>query len=178
MRGGQQFQLRDAAVLDQQPAAPCLEQLHPCRDLDALVHSLRGQVQPCAPVHQLAAALRICDCQADALHRRALLFPLIEAQIPFDLQSGVEHALAGKHFALADFLRGPVGDDGDAVALGQKAKRQGKAGLSSADDCDVTHGNDLRIDAGGQSGAQLSKCVNYSARRGIAGTACSGPMAE
>ena len=80
-------------------------------------------------------------------------------------EGGVEHALARHHLAVASLLGGAVGDDGDVVA------RFGRGRCRPGGRPDRRRrSRNLRIVS--------SPSVSSRSSLGIAGTACSGPIAE
>lgn len=136
----QRFEFGDARVLEQQAAAARLDLLQPRRHLDALVHRLGRAVQPGAPFDGFRAGLLgVRHGKADALDGRAVGLPIVDAELAFDLQCRIEHALAGHDLAAADVVRCPVADDGHLVAFVQQPKGQRQAGLATAHNRDSTH---------------------------------------
>ena len=87
-----------------------------------------------------------------------------------------KHALAGHDTATTNIVRAAVGENGYVVALGQEAECNGHASLASAHNSNFTHDFFLLREL--RTPPQRRPDFSYSANLGMAGTPCSGPMAE
>ena len=132
------FQIGNAGFVDREFAATLLKLLHPARILDPLVDRLSRLVERVDPRDRLAA-VRPRNGDAEAVRVRALLLPVVEAEIALGLQRVVEHELARHHLAGGEVFCRPVGDEANPIAVLQKAEAQLQAGLAGADDGNVAH---------------------------------------
>src|SRR5690242_4640915 len=105
-----------ARILDHQITAALSKFFHPTGKLQTLVYRLSVAVELCLPEQSLGF-VRPGNSEGDALGDRTLLFPEVDAQVPFILQRIVKHELAGSDPAAQYLLRGPIGNNRDFVVL-------------------------------------------------------------
>ncbi|GAA3218950.1 hypothetical protein GCM10020256_23380 [Streptomyces thermocoprophilus] len=108
--------------MDDELAAALREGLHPAGHLHPLVDGLGVAVEPPDPVDgtgggALGPRAGRGDGDAESFDLRGLGLPEVQLEIALVLQRRVEHALRGHDPAGADLVRGPVGHQGDLVAV-------------------------------------------------------------
>ena len=99
-----------------QPSAPTLEFLHPSRNLQPLIDGLGIVIEAGSPVNRLTPDA-IGKREPHAFNLGTFFLPVIQVEFAFNLQCGIEHALARHDSAFADFIGRTVGAQGDFVIV-------------------------------------------------------------